>query len=96
MLIRRELADVLECTDADAGMHTVAWLPKGVDDVLVAKEAANLGINTMPVSSFAIRPQPRGGLLLGFAAFSPHIIRKTMRELGAVIRQCVRNNRSGA
>lgn len=95
-LIRRELADVLECTDADAGMHTVGWLPTGADDVLIAQEAAKAGINTMPVSSFALRPQSRGGLLLGYAGFSPHVIRKTMRELGAVIRNCVRSNGSAA
>lgn len=87
-LIRGELADILECTDADAGMHTVGWLPAGLDDVLVAGEAARAGINTMAVSSYALRPQARGGLLLGYAGFSPHIIKKGMRELAAVIRNC--------
>ena len=95
-LIRGEFADILECTDADAGMHTVGWLPAGVDDVLVADQAAKAGINTSPVSNFALRPQPRGGLLLGYAGFSPALIRKSMRELGAVIRNCVRDHRSAA
>lgn len=93
-IIRHEFGDVLECTDADAGMHTVGWLPGEVQDTVVAEQAAKAGINTLPVSNFALRPLARGGLLLGYAGFSPRIISKTMRELGAIIRNCVRNSGS--
>jgi GntR family transcriptional regulator / MocR family aminotransferase len=91
-IIRQEFGDVLECTDADAGMHTVGWLPSGIQDTLVAEQAAKTAINTLPVSSFSLRPLSRGGLLLGYAGFSPRIISKAMRELGAIVRNCIRNN----
>lgn len=90
MVIRQELNDVLEAWDAEAGMHTVGWLPPGMQDSLIAAEAAKAGINTQPVSQFALRRLPRGGLLLGYAGFSPHVIRKSMRELGAVITTFIR------
>lgn len=94
-IIRRQFGDVLECTDAGAGMHTVGWLPAGVPDTFIAEQAAQAGINTLPVSSFALRPLARGGLLLGYAGFSPRIIGKSMEQLGAIIRNCVRNSRFG-
>jgi GntR family transcriptional regulator/MocR family aminotransferase len=88
-MIRGELADVLESWDADAGMHTVGWLPEGVSDAAAAEELAKAGINTVPVSHFSLQPPSRGGLLLGYAGFSPRTIRKSMRELGTVIRRMV-------
>jgi GntR family transcriptional regulator / MocR family aminotransferase len=93
-IIRHESADVLECADADAGMHMVGWLPRGLQDIVVAKQAAEAGIHTLPLSSFRLRPLSRGGLLLGYAAFSPRSITKAMRELGMVIRNCIPNNGS--
>lgn len=91
-IIRREFADVLECPDADAGMHAVAWLPAGVSDTAVAREAAEAGIHAAAVTSFALRPPDRGGLLLGYAGFSPSVISKTIRELGSIVRKSVRTN----
>ena len=88
-MIRGELAGLLESWDADAGMHTVGWLPDGVDDAAAAAELAKAGINTVPVSSFSLQPPARGGLLLGYAAFSPRTIRKSMRELGTVLQRMV-------
>jgi GntR family transcriptional regulator/MocR family aminotransferase len=90
-LIRQELSDELESWDAEAGMHTVGWLPPGVSDSEVTGAAANAGLNALPVSSFAVQRLSRGGLLLGYAGFSPEVIRKSMRELGQVIRACIRS-----
>lgn len=87
--IRREFGDVLECRDADAGMHTVAWLPRGVLDTTIADEAASAGINTLPVTKFAVRSLERGGLLLGYAGFSRRVISRSARELGAIVRKRV-------
>lgn len=93
-MLRNELADVVQCGDADAGMHTVAWLPADVDDVAVAKNAAEHGINLLPVSAFALRPLARGGLLLGFAGFPPRIISRALRELATIIRRSARGRRT--
>lgn len=89
-LIRQELSDVLESWDAEAGMHTVGWLPPGVSDSAVTAASARAGLNVLPVSSFAVQRLSRGGLLLGYAGFRPEVIRKGMRELGQIVRTCIK------
>jgi len=93
--IREHLGELLETSDSGAGMHTVGWLPLGVDDARVAEEAARAGIHTIPVSAFAVRPLQRGGLLLGYAAFTPDLIKKGLRDLESVVRICLRTPYGG-
>jgi GntR family transcriptional regulator/MocR family aminotransferase len=88
--IRERLGDLVETGDAEAGMHTVAWLPPGVDDSLISAAAAKEGLFVLPASEFALRPMARGGLLLGYAAFAPAVIRKAMHDLELVVRKNVR------
>jgi GntR family transcriptional regulator / MocR family aminotransferase len=88
-LLRQELDGVVEVPDIEAGMHMVAWLPRGVDDSCVSREAAKRRIYAVPVSVYAIRPLGRGGLMLGYAAFSKAAIRKGIQELAAVIKSCI-------
>jgi GntR family transcriptional regulator/MocR family aminotransferase len=85
--IHEELANLLEPWDPEAGMHTVGWLPPGIVDSRISHDAAQAGLNTLPISAFALRPLSRGGLLLGYAAFAPEVIRKGIRELALVIRK---------
>ncbi len=87
--LRERLGDVVETWDTEAGMHTVAWLPPQVEDSRISAEAARVGLFALPASGFAIRPLARGGLLLGYAAFKPAVIRKGVRDLESIIRQCV-------
>lgn len=87
--IRERLGDLLETGDAEAGMHTVGWLPSHIEDSQISAEAAKAGLFILPVSGFAVRPLSRGGLLLGYAGFTPAAIRKGIRDLEAVIRRCV-------
>lgn len=94
-MIRDGMSDVLEAWDAEAGMHTVAWLPVGTDDSRIQQEAAKAGLNILAISSFALRPLRRGGLLLGYAGFRPEAIRKGMRQLESVIRRCIRTSNQG-
>lgn len=89
-MIRHEFPDVLESWDSEAGMHTVGWLPAGADDASIAEAVAKVGVYTLPLSNFSMRHLARGGLLLGYAGFPPHVITKAMRELGTVVRKCVR------
>src|SRR5258708_25085489 len=43
--IRSQMGDTLELIGAEAGMHLVAFLPPGTDDVSVSKNAAENGIS---------------------------------------------------
>jgi GntR family transcriptional regulator/MocR family aminotransferase len=73
--------DLLEVVGADAGMHLVALLPPGSDDVAISRSAAEQGIAAFPLSSCYLGPPPRGGLILGYGGANVHQIRNAMRKL---------------
>ena len=81
----RELAGFLTVHAADAGMHLIGWLDEGIDDRTVAQRAAAGGIMTSPMSSLAIRPLKRGGLMLGYTAIDSRSIREGVRRLGRIL-----------
>ena len=62
---------LLEVRPTDAGMHLIAWLPDGLDDMRVCQALWRAGIEAVPLSIYRVRPAPRGGLLLGFTAVCP-------------------------
>jgi len=64
---KRELGEQLEFQAPAAGLHLVGWLPPGLDDMAVSRQAEQHGVEAIPVSRFALEPLPRGGLMLGFA-----------------------------
>jgi GntR family transcriptional regulator/MocR family aminotransferase len=87
--MRRELDDQLEINCAEAGLHVVGWLPEGVDDKRASQAAFEYGVETPPVSRYAMTPIQRGGLLLGYAALNERQIRDGARRL----RQALKNLR---
>lgn len=88
--IREHLGGLLDIWDTEAGMHTIGWLPPHVADTQVAAEAATVGLNVGAVSDFALQPLSRGGLMLGYAAFTSEVIRRGLRDLENVIKNCAR------
>jgi len=64
--IQSQMKDKLEVIGAEAGMHLVALLPLGVNDVAVSIKAAQMGISAMPLSSCYLKAPARGGLILGY------------------------------
>ena len=81
----KEKGDKLEVIGAEAGMHLVALLPRGVNDVEVSKKADELGISAMPLSTCCLRPPARGGLILGYGGTDPQQIHDGVRKL----RMCI-------
>ena len=79
--IRSQLAGRLEVIGAEAGMHLVALLPRGSDDVAISKRAAASGISATPLSTCYMRPQARG-LILGYGGVDAQQIRAGVRALG--------------
>ena len=53
---------MLQVTGSEAGMHLVALLPRGVDDSVIARKAAERGISAMPLSSCYLHRAKRKGL----------------------------------
>jgi GntR family transcriptional regulator/MocR family aminotransferase len=83
--IASELGGALEVIGASAGLDVAAWLPPGVDDRAAVDALAARSIWATPLSSFALRPLARGGLLLGFAAFTPAKLRAAVAAMSAVL-----------
>lgn len=68
--LARHMPDDVTLLPSDQGMHLLLWLPKGADDVWLAKAALADGIVVRPISPMYKRA-PRPGLMLGFGGFAP-------------------------
>ena len=60
--IHEQMGDSLQVVGSEAGMHLVALLPRGTDDVAVSRRAAQLGISAAPLSTCYAKPLPREGI----------------------------------
>ena len=89
--LRAEADGLVEVEPSPAGLHLVAWLPEGLDDKQVAREAATRGIQTRPLSGFYSDRPTRGGLELGYAAFNAAKLRRGAARLTEAIRACMGN-----
>jgi GntR family transcriptional regulator / MocR family aminotransferase len=85
--IQTWMGDILEVIGEEAGMHLVALLAPGIDDVAVSQQAAQRHISVMPLSSCCLKPPTRGGLILGYGGANPHQIHEGIR----ILRMCVEN-----
>jgi GntR family transcriptional regulator/MocR family aminotransferase len=77
------LRGLLDLEGTEAGMHVVGRLPRGIDDMHVARDLAEQGLATLPLSMYSMAPLDRGGLLLGFAAHRPASIRHGVVQLAS-------------
>lgn len=83
----RVLAGFLDLAAVEAGLDVIGWLPPGIDDRQAAARAAAAGVETTPLSMFRRKPGKQGGLLLGFAAFAPHDIRRGVERLARALQR---------
>jgi GntR family transcriptional regulator / MocR family aminotransferase len=73
---------MLEVSDeGGVGMYLVAWLPAGVNDRSAAEIASAAGVDTVPLSNFALRKLHRGGLVLGYSGYAPQVIWEATQRL---------------
>ena len=75
----------LDVESPEAGLHCIGWLPRGIDEQTVVRQAAAHDLDLTPVSTFAMEPFSRQGLLLGFAGFSAHELRSGVRRLKDIL-----------
>ena len=68
-----------------AGLHLVVELPAGVDDSALAARARAAGLGPLALSAQRQRGG-RPGLVLGYAAHSPHELTAAVRLLGRLLR----------
>jgi GntR family transcriptional regulator/MocR family aminotransferase len=80
-----ELAGAVAVVGASAGLELSVRLEPGVDDAQVARDLAAAGLEVQALSRHAIEPLARGGLMLGFAPFSPARLRKAVALMRPVL-----------
>jgi len=85
---RRELAGLLEITPPEAGTHLVGWLPGRIDDQVAVKKAAERGVEARAFSTYCLQVSARGGLVLGYGAFTKNQIRAGMQRLATALSNC--------
>ncbi len=86
----RHLKGLLEVAPAEAGMNLVGWLPPGVDDRVAARAAEQAGLYAPPLSRYAVLPQPRGALVLGYTGLREDQIEDGAKRLAAALAPVVR------
>lgn len=82
---RHHLAGLLDIQPATAGLHVMGWLPPGSDDQQAFHLAQARGVDSSPLSAYAIAPQPRNGLVLGYACANPQAIRAAVKQLARAL-----------
>jgi GntR family transcriptional regulator/MocR family aminotransferase len=82
----RELDGLLELKPAPAGTHLVGFVPPGAQDAVWAGAAAAADIETIALSNYYLRRVPRGGLILGYAAYGREATRSAIQKLGKALR----------
>jgi GntR family transcriptional regulator/MocR family aminotransferase len=80
-----ELGDAVTVVGSSAGLDMCVRLAPGVDDRKVERDLADNRIDVFAVSRNAIEPLARGGLLLGFAPYSPARLRKAVAAMRPVL-----------
>ena len=83
--VRQQLAGELEIKLTATGLHVMGWLPPDVDDRQVWQLAMPRGVDVPPLSAHARLPQPRGGLVLGYARVRPPEIRAGVDRLAMAL-----------
>ena len=78
---KKELHGLLEINADEAGMHLVGWLPENICDVTASQKAAAQGVEVKPISAYSSAPLNRGGLILGYTAFTNGQIRNGVQRL---------------
>jgi GntR family transcriptional regulator/MocR family aminotransferase len=89
----RELAGLLEIRPPEAGTHIIGWLPEQMDDRIAATAAAEQAVETKPFSAYCLKSKRRGGLVLGYAAFTKNQIRRGMQELAKALFESARTTK---
>ena len=84
--LHEHLGDLVAIGPADAGIHLLARLPNGVDDLALVEAASRHGVACMPLSPHYQRA-PRPGLLLGFGGMPEERLAEAVRQLAPLVRE---------
>ncbi|MEP6620654.1 MAG: PLP-dependent aminotransferase family protein [bacterium] len=83
--LAQHCAEHLEVVNADAGLHVVTQLRRGVNDVTIVKHMAERGLAGTALSECYAERHARSGLLLGFGGSSERVLLHATRTLGSLL-----------
>ena len=76
---------MLDIHSSESGLHLIGWLAAGLDDAMVAREAAVQDVDVWPLSLHSLHPYPRSALLLGYAGVTPPEIHSGVLRLARAL-----------
>ena len=83
--LQKYVSGLLEVQPSQAGMHLLAWLPDGMNDMTTSRNLWAAEVETVPLSIYCSVPYPRQGLLLGFTGVQPPEIDPGVQMLARTI-----------
>jgi GntR family transcriptional regulator/MocR family aminotransferase len=84
--LEREFGGALKTNTFSPGLHICATYKSNADDAHLAALAAKSGVVVEPLKRFFAGSQTQSGLLLGYAGFTPAVIRAQLHALSRAIR----------
>jgi GntR family transcriptional regulator / MocR family aminotransferase len=94
--LEQDCAGMFTVNDTQTGLHLTALLNDAIDDRAVSAAAAERGIEAQALSDYAMLPQPRGGLVLGYGVVSEKLTRVGTRVLRDAVLQVRRASHKSA
>lgn len=88
--LQREFGGALRVPAHLPGLHVCTTYARDVDDTALAAAAAKGGIVAEPLKRFYLGPPAQRGLLLGYAGFTPAVIRAQLRALARALMPLLR------
>jgi GntR family transcriptional regulator / MocR family aminotransferase len=85
--VERELDGLLEVQPDEAGMDLMGWLPENIDAKEAARQAAEDGVEVIPLVPHGMQRLKRGALRLGYAGYTPRALRRGVRQLAIALRK---------
>ena len=79
-LVATMAGSALSVTAPEQGLHLLAQLPAGADDVALARRASAVGFGPKALSPLYAGPTDRRGLVIGFSGFTPEALSTAARE----------------
>jgi GntR family transcriptional regulator/MocR family aminotransferase len=83
--LRERCAAYLTIDPAQSGLHVCARLPRGTDDALLVEHLREAGLVAEALSPYYANPTEDRGLLLGFAAYRPDVLRASVDKLATTV-----------
>ena len=83
--VEKELSGLIKLKSSDAGMHLIAWLPEGFDDMKISRKAKENRLIVYPISEYVLKFRQRPGLLLGYTAFNKAKLKSGVQKLKNIL-----------